>query len=115
MYKTKPICSACGLDMKVHKQGVVVVEMAFNPPSPYCMINADEYVCRNCGHKVIGAYANEPYVYHHHTDFKSKLWELVQDHPELLRVNWEYLPPTQMREDPVAHLQEWLRKEAINA
>lgn len=115
--KIYPICCACGLNMKVHKQGVTVVEMAFNPPAPYCMISADEYACRNCDIKVIGhlAFASQPFSRHNDDDFKSKLWELVQDHPELVRVNWEHLPQAQMREDPIGYLLEWLRKESVNA
>ena len=115
--KILPICCACGLNMSIHTQGVTVVEMAFNPPSPYCMISADEYVCQNCGIKVIGhlAFANQPFSRHHDNDFKSKLRELVQDHPELLRINWERLPSAKLRDDPIAYLLLYLRKEDADA
>ena len=117
MSKIAPLCTACGLKMEIHKQGVTVVEMAFNPPSPFCMISADEYACRNCGIKVIGhlTYASQPFSRHHDSDFKSKLWELVQDHPELLRINWERLPSAHLRDDPIAYLILCLRTEDANA
>jgi len=113
MYRIRPMCSQCGIKMDVDMIGVTVVEMAHDPPSPYAMISADEHKCRSCGLKVVGVFADNPYSRSHDDDFNSKLWEIAQDNPMKVRVEWEYLPPAGWSEDPVAYLLEWLRTEPI--
>jgi len=113
MYKIKPICTQCGLEMDVNMLGVTVVEMAFNPPSPYAMVSADEYKCRSCSYRVISGYGDKPFSRHHDDDFKSRLLGLANANPMKIRVEWEHLPTAICSEDPVAYLLEWLRTEPI--
>ena len=112
MYRTKPICSKCGISMEVHMQGVTVIEMAHNPPEPYTMIMADEYKCRSCDCKVIGAFGNEPFSQYGNVEFKAML-EIAIRNPMKIRIEWEHLPSAHQSEDPVAYLIEWLRTEPM--
>ena len=113
MYKIKPICSRCGITMDVHMQGVTVVEMAYDPPTPYAMISADEFKCQSCGFKIISGYGDKPFSRHHNDDFKSKMLEIANTNPMKIRVEWEHLPLANWSEDPVAYLLEWLRLEPL--
>lgn len=113
MYKIKPICSRCGITMDVHMQGVILVEMAFNPPSPYALVSADEYKCRSCSYRIISGFGDKPFSRHHDEDFKSRLLELANTNPMKIRVQWEHLPTAIYSEDPVAYLLEWLRTERM--
>ena len=109
--KTKPICSQCGISMDEHMRGVTVVEMAHDPPTPRAMTMADEYKCRSCGCKVIGAFGKASFSRRHDDDFKSRLVELMNTVPMKIRVEWEYLPPANWQDDPVAYLVEWAKLE----
>jgi len=110
MYKTKPICSKCGISMEVHMIGLTLVEMAFDPPVPYAMISVDEYKCPSCGCKVISKFADKPFSRHHDEDFKPKLLVQANTNPMKIRVEWEHIPSAHQSENPVAYLIEWLGK-----
>ena len=111
MYRLIPMCSQCGISMDVDVIGVTVVEMAHDPPRPYAMISADEHKCRSCGFKVVSVFANNPFSDITDSGFKSRLLEIVNNVPMKIRVEWEYLPPANWQEDPVAYLVEWAKLE----
>lgn len=51
--QTIPICSPCQIGMRPHHNGVTVIETAHNPPVPYRLWCADEWMCPVCGATVI--------------------------------------------------------------
>jgi hypothetical protein len=55
----KPVCSACQMAMRPHRNGVLVVETYNKPPLPYKLWGADEWKCPVCGHKVIVGFSEK--------------------------------------------------------
>lgn len=47
------VCVRCGLAMVVGDVGVAVIEMAYDPPEPYTIRNADTRVCPFCGTEIV--------------------------------------------------------------
>lgn len=67
------ICIDCQTEMRLDEIGVVLVEMAFDPPTPYRLWSADTSKCPGCGKVVVNRFANRPYAYHHQEDFAELL------------------------------------------
>ena len=57
--QTIPICGKCQLGMKPFCNGVTVIETAHNPPVPYKLWSADEWVCPECYAVVIGGFSEQ--------------------------------------------------------
>ena len=59
---TKIICVNCQTEFSsaLGDIGVVVVEMAYQPPVPYNIWMADLLKCPGCGVEIVGAFGNRP-------------------------------------------------------
>ena len=66
----KLVCAECEVELLPSVNGVDVIEYAsFGPYKAWC---ADEYKCPNCGHRVIGGFADAA-VEHYEPEFSEHL------------------------------------------
>jgi DNA-directed RNA polymerase subunit RPC12/RpoP len=49
----KLVCEKCQRDMRIEDIGIVVMDVAYSPPSPYKYYNTDKYVCPECGVSIL--------------------------------------------------------------
>jgi hypothetical protein len=56
----QPICSVCEEGMFPRKVGVLVIELAHNPPRPHRLWRADEWECPRCSAKVVAGFSSKP-------------------------------------------------------
>lgn len=96
----KVMCIKCGLEMKTHNIGVYVVEMAGD--RAYKTWPADEQACGGCDNLIVASWGAARY--HHDGGFEVALVKMLVDHPEKIRICWEY--PSQVRpiEDGIKYL-----------
>lgn len=66
-------CSRCKIRMQIKKQGVTVVTMFNEPPTPYQLIQADLFSCPGCDAEIIGGYADRQFSEHFQPDFKEQM------------------------------------------
>ena len=96
----KIICVHCSLEMPVAKIGVTVVEMAWEPPSPYCFWSGDMQRCKSCGRAAIGKHALE--TFHHQDGF----WERLENTPDdMLHIVWENTKYARSRMEGIAYVR----------
>ena len=53
----KPVCSACGLDFKISKIGVLVGEHRKEAQEPFRVMYGDETICPGCGCRIVSNFA----------------------------------------------------------
>ncbi len=83
----RPICSHCDVEMRPHKNDIVVVDYAHVPPQPYQLWSADEWACPKCGYCMIVGFGDGPYIRHFEPLFAERLAAIPGD---LRRNNYEY-------------------------
>lgn len=99
----KPVCVKCQIGMKVDENGVYVIDTFLDPPQPYQLWSADQWVCPICGHKVINGFSNSA-LQHHRPDFEDRLerakkqlhvysFEKIRHAKEMIEVNSTDLIP----------------------
>ena len=71
----KIVCAKCHLDYQPLLNGVRVIDMAFDPPAPYHILNGDAWFCPGCNHVVIAGFPDAPRagIYHHEPGFEKEL------------------------------------------
>lgn len=57
--RTIPLCGSCARDMAPYRTGVLVVELAHDPPTPYRLQSGDEFYCRDCGARAVTGWADK--------------------------------------------------------
>lgn len=68
----KPVCVKCQIGMNVDMNGVAVIDTFMNPPEPYQLWSADQWVCPVCRHKIINGFSNVS-IQHHQNGFENSL------------------------------------------
>lgn len=68
----KIVCVKCHLDYQPLRIGVQVVDMGFDPPAPYRILNGDALICPGCGHRIIAGFPLDGH-YHHRVDFEDEV------------------------------------------
>lgn len=91
----KIVCEDCETEFVPLKNGVVVIDTAFDPPQPYKLWEADALVCPGCRKIIVGGFANRPFAVHHRADFNTVLADVL----EKRTVFWNYEKP-QLDKDP---------------
>lgn len=82
-----PICVRCQIEMKSHKNGVIVVDYAYTPAKPIKLWMADEWACPKCLNCVVLGFAEEPLIQHFENLFFKTLCDIPKD---LRRNNFEF-------------------------
>ena len=68
----KPVCVRCEIEFRVRRVGVAVIEMAYEPPIPYRITQADLLRCPQCGQEIVTGFAQKS-IEHHEGKFKEAL------------------------------------------
>jgi len=71
MAKPKPVCLECCVELKVERNGVFV-ETVMSQGHAYELWCGDEWVCPDCGHKLMIGYAANPTAQHWETEYRER-------------------------------------------
>jgi hypothetical protein len=55
------ICVKCEIDLVPHINGIVIIDMAYDPPEPQAVINSDMWTCPVCGFFVLAGMGQKQY------------------------------------------------------
>ena len=97
----KIICVDCEVEYKPDKNGVYLIEMAWQPPQPYKIWHSDMWICPSCLHQVIAGFGHQALAEHYQDDFQPLLNSIrdssaviVHCYERVGEEKWEYDPPT---------------------
>lgn len=109
---TTPVCPTCQLGMKPETNGVMVIEVAYNPPTPYKIWNADEWKCPKCYQRVIvGFSAKATEIFEPKNMLHCLEWGRA--HLGMVRIWREWnTTPLVVNDDLFANWIEYVEKEA---
>lgn len=65
-----PVCAPCGLEMRAHHNGVMTLQND-KEGRPYRVWMADEYVCAECGCRILTGWGMHPVATRHEERFES--------------------------------------------
>ena len=82
----RPVCVSCNVEMRVQKNGVVVLDHASY--GEYAITEADLWRWPKCKHDVVLGFAMFPYARHHEEHFKGLVAHARID--DLIIDNYEY-------------------------
>jgi glycine cleavage system H lipoate-binding protein len=77
----KPVCVKCQIGMRVDLNGVAVIDTFQDPPKPYQLWSADQWICPVCGHKIINGFSNVS-IQHFQGEFAERL-KLAKEQPHV--------------------------------
>lgn len=69
----KLVCLDCQVSYRIEKTGAFVLEMAYNPPQPYKLWQADVWRCPGCGRMTVAGFAESPVAEHWQDKFDDLL------------------------------------------
>lgn len=72
------ICSKCGIEMRVIRNGVIAVEMAIHGPEAAWMV--DEWGCPECGATVLLGWAKNPIASCERSNSPAQIEAVVQQY-----------------------------------
>ena len=85
----KIICVNCEVEYKPDKNGVYLLEMAWQPPQPYKIWHADMLCCPDCLHQIVAGFGNQAMAEHYQDDFPTLLDRINDGHNTVIHC-YEY-------------------------
>lgn len=79
------VCGKCKTELKIETTGVYVVEYFNDPPQPYKIWQADQWMCPNCEYDIVAGFGLDPIAVHHEPEFEECLKKL-RDNPAVVVV-----------------------------
>ncbi|MBA7474258.1 hypothetical protein ES707_09606 [subsurface metagenome] len=74
----RPICAECQIELRVVKNGVTVIDMAWQPPKPAVLISADLFECPVCRKQIVSGFAQKPLAEHYEDKFEHWLQRALE-------------------------------------
>jgi len=69
----RPICAKCRIEFRVLENGIMVIDMAWQPPKPCRLIHADLFECPICKKQIVSGFALKPLAEHYENRFERWL------------------------------------------
>lgn len=87
----QPICATCNREMSCDATGTSVIYTMSKTKEPYKIVQADRYICKECGTRVISGFGNKSVSTVHDPDFENVLKSTLKRDPHYVDMCHEVL------------------------